>query len=102
MPERMSGKERMLCALGMGVPDRVPATIHQWLPYHLKYYMGGISDIDAFRQVGLDIASGGGVQEAGARGGYIISTCDHFFNTPVENIKAYAEAAKECVYTNGQ
>ncbi len=36
---------------------------------------------------------------AGSKGGgYMLSTADHFFDAPIENIKAYAEAAKECVY----
>jgi uroporphyrinogen-III decarboxylase len=52
----MNSKERMLIALNKGVPDRLPATIHQWQPYHLKTFMGGISDIEAFREVGLDAA----------------------------------------------
>jgi uroporphyrinogen-III decarboxylase len=34
----------------------------------------------------------------GRDGGYILSTSDHFFDTPVENLAAYAEAARECVY----
>jgi uroporphyrinogen-III decarboxylase len=46
----------MLTALEMGIPDRVPVTIHQWQDYHLKTFMGGVSDIDAFRAVGLDAA----------------------------------------------
>jgi Uroporphyrinogen-III decarboxylase len=50
----MTSKERMMIALNLGKPDRVPATIHQWQEYHLKYYMGGISDMEAFSQVGLD------------------------------------------------
>lgn len=52
----MTSKERMLTALNLGKPDRVPATVHQWQPYHLKYFMGGMSDIEAFRDVGLDAA----------------------------------------------
>lgn len=52
----MTSKERMLKALNREKPDRVPATIHQWQPYHLKYYMGNVSDIQAFREVGLDAA----------------------------------------------
>jgi uroporphyrinogen-III decarboxylase len=52
----MNSKERMMKALKREVPDRVPATIHQWQPYHLKYYMKGVSDIEAFREVGLDAA----------------------------------------------
>jgi uroporphyrinogen-III decarboxylase len=34
----------------------------------------------------------------GKDGGYIMSASDHFFETPVENLKTYAAAAKECVY----
>lgn len=52
----MTSRERMLTALGKGIPDRVPVTIHQWQNYHLKTFMGGASDIDAFRAVGLDAA----------------------------------------------
>jgi uroporphyrinogen-III decarboxylase len=35
---------------------------------------------------------------AGAGGGYILSCADHFFDAPVENLQAYAEAARECTY----
>lgn len=52
----MTPKERMLIALSGGVPDRLPATVHQWQSYHLQKYMGGLSDIEAFREVGLDAA----------------------------------------------
>lgn len=52
----MTPKERMITALNLGKPDRVPATIHQWQPFHLKHYMGGKTDIEAFREVGLDAA----------------------------------------------
>lgn len=34
----------------------------------------------------------------GEDGGYIMSACDHFFDTPVENLRIYADAARECVY----
>ena len=34
----------------------------------------------------------------GKDGGYICCASDHFFDTPVENLKAFAAAAKECVY----
>jgi uroporphyrinogen-III decarboxylase len=37
-------------------------------------------------------------EAAGAGGGYICSACDHFFFAPPENLKAFAQAAKECVY----
>jgi uroporphyrinogen-III decarboxylase len=52
----MTSRERMLIALERGVPDRLPVTIHQWQDYHLQTYMGGMSDIQAFRAVGLDAA----------------------------------------------
>ncbi|MEA1951489.1 MAG: hypothetical protein U9N87_08895, partial [Planctomycetota bacterium] len=52
----MNGKQRMLCALGRGKPDRLPVTIHQWQQYHLDQYMGGCDALEAFRQTGLDAA----------------------------------------------
>ena len=50
----MTSRERLLCALSGQVPDRLPATVHQWQPYHLQHYMGGRSDLEAFRYFGLD------------------------------------------------
>jgi uroporphyrinogen-III decarboxylase len=32
-------------------------------------------------------------------GGYIMTPSDHFFHVSAENLKAYAEAARECVYS---
>ena len=52
----MNGKQRMLCALGRGKPDRLPVTIHQWQQYHLDQYVGGCDALEAFRQTGLDAA----------------------------------------------
>lgn len=52
----MTPRERMLTALNMGIPDRVPTTIHQWQPYHLTTFMGGMTDLEAFQAVGLDAA----------------------------------------------
>jgi hypothetical protein len=52
----MLGKERMLTALRRGVPDRLPVTIHQWQPYYLRHYLGGVDQVEAFRQTGLDAA----------------------------------------------
>jgi uroporphyrinogen decarboxylase len=34
----------------------------------------------------------------GRDGAYILSASDHFFHTPVENLRACAEAARQCVY----
>jgi hypothetical protein len=50
----MTSKERMLRAIHREKPDRLPVTIHQWQPYHLNVFMGGMTDIEAFRAVGLD------------------------------------------------
>ncbi len=52
----MTSKERMLRALALEKPDRVPVTLHQWQPYHLDKYMGGVDALTAFRTVGLDAA----------------------------------------------
>ena len=52
----MNSKERMLTALNKEVPDRLPATLHQWQPYHLKYYMDGMDALAAFKECGLDAA----------------------------------------------
>jgi hypothetical protein len=52
----VTSKERMLVALAGGIPDRLPATIHQWQEYHLKNFMGGMTDMEAFADVGLDAA----------------------------------------------
>ena len=35
----------------------------------------------------------------GVNGGYICSASDHFFHTPVENLKAMASTAKDCCYS---
>ncbi len=37
-------------------------------------------------------------EKVGPDGGYICAACDHFFETPIENLKVFADAAKECVY----
>ena len=50
----MTSKERMLCALGRGTPDRLPVSVHQWQGYHLDQYLDGISDLEAFERFGMD------------------------------------------------
>jgi len=37
-------------------------------------------------------------ETVGAGGGYVCSLSDHFFETPPEKLRVYAEAARECVY----
>ena len=34
----------------------------------------------------------------GSNGGYVCSCSDHFFETPVDNLRAFADAAKACEY----
>ena len=50
----MTSKERMLCALDKGKPDRWPVSVHQWQGYHLDEYLDGISAIEAFEKFGMD------------------------------------------------
>jgi hypothetical protein len=50
----MKPKERMLTAIGGGKPDRLPVTIHQWQGYHLRNYMNGMTQLEAFQATGLD------------------------------------------------
>jgi uroporphyrinogen-III decarboxylase len=37
-------------------------------------------------------------KKVGAKGGYICSLSDHFFETPPEKLQVFADAARECVY----
>ncbi len=37
-------------------------------------------------------------EKVGYEGGYICSASDHFFETPPENLIAFANAAIECIY----
>jgi uroporphyrinogen-III decarboxylase len=50
----MTSKERLLCALEGGKPDRMPASVHQWQPYHLEKYLGGIDALEACRRFNMD------------------------------------------------
>jgi uroporphyrinogen-III decarboxylase len=52
--DSMTSKERLLCALDKGKPDRMPVSLHQWQPYHLEKHLGGISALEAFARFGLD------------------------------------------------
>ena len=54
MSAAMTSKERLLCALDGGKPDRMPTSLHQWQPYHLEKYLGGIGALEAFEKFGLD------------------------------------------------
>ncbi len=37
-------------------------------------------------------------ETVGREGGYVCSASDHFFDAPPENLKAFADAARECAY----
>jgi uroporphyrinogen decarboxylase len=50
----VTAKERMLRALALEKPDRLPVTIHQWQAYHLETYLGGMDALAAFQACGLD------------------------------------------------
>ena len=50
----MVPKERLMTALHKGKPDRLPISVHQWQAYHLKYYLNGISALEAFQKFGMD------------------------------------------------
>jgi uroporphyrinogen-III decarboxylase len=52
----MTSKERLLAAINNEKPDRLPVTVHQWQQFHLDHFLGGISDIDAFKNLGMDAA----------------------------------------------
>ena len=54
MPQTMTSKERLLCALDGGKPDRLPVSLHQWQPYHLEEHLGGITVLEAFERFGMD------------------------------------------------
>ena len=52
--DKMTPRERLLTTIRGGIPDRTPATIHQWQGYHYTRFMHAQNDMEAFRMVGLD------------------------------------------------
>jgi uroporphyrinogen decarboxylase len=50
----MTSKERMMAAIYREKPDRLPVSVHQWQAYHLETFMNGLSDLEAFQEVGMD------------------------------------------------
>ncbi len=52
--DTLTSRERLLTALTLGVPDRLPVTTHHLMPYFLEKQMGGISESDFFDQFGMD------------------------------------------------
>jgi len=52
--KKMTSRERMLTALDGGVPDRLPASVHDWMRYWLEKYLDGAEKTAAFERFGLD------------------------------------------------
>jgi hypothetical protein len=50
----MNSRQRFLAALNHDKPDRLPATTHHLMPYFLKTYMGGMTELQFFDHFGLD------------------------------------------------
>ena len=50
----MTSKQRLLCALNRGRPDRLPATTHHLMESFLRKHLGGASSLDFFDRFGLD------------------------------------------------
>ena len=50
----MTGRERLLTAINKGKPDRLPCLIHAWVDYHLKTYMNGMDQFQAYECIGMD------------------------------------------------
>jgi hypothetical protein len=50
----MVPKERLMAALHREKPDRVPISVHQRQDNHLKFYLNGISALEAFQKFGMD------------------------------------------------
>ena len=70
----MKSKERMLRALNLEKPDRLPVSIHQWQKFHLDTYMGGIEPLEAFKQTGLDAQ----IQYFSAMGQFWVPDAENF------------------------
>ena len=68
--------------------------------YHILAFIGGFDQNNGFEQGNPKVIKEmvHKLFEAKSTGGYICSPSDHFFFGDPENIKAFVEAAKECVY----
>lgn len=97
----MNSKERMLTALNLGKADRVPATIHQWQDFHLKNFMDGMSDIEAFRAVGLDASVTVGCISEEASPDWRLSSTEHFEGRDKMTGYSIATPAGKLTYQTG-
>ncbi len=50
----MTPKQRMMAALHLEKPDRLPVSIHQWQQFHLDKYLDGMDALAAFQATGMD------------------------------------------------
>ncbi len=50
----MDSRERLLAAINNEKPDRLPVQVHNWMPYYLKTYLGGIDQYAAYERFGMD------------------------------------------------
>lgn len=50
----MTGKERMLAALNLKKPDRVPVSSHDILEYYRRKYLNSLGRLEAYKMFGLD------------------------------------------------
>lgn len=50
----MKGRERFLTALENKKTDVLPCQVHNWMPYYLSTYLRGMSDLEAYRAIGMD------------------------------------------------
>lgn len=107
---RNSGIEELIIANGADASETLaPTTIGgNQEPWEFKRKVGNrlalIGGVDQFNV--LTTGPPEKIREAvhtlfervGQEGGYICAASDHFFDAPLENIQAMADAAKECVY----
>jgi len=50
----MKSKQRLLAAIDGNIPDRLPCTTHELIPYYLKNDLNGISEAEFFESFQLD------------------------------------------------
>lgn len=59
MPKQMTPRERYLCALNRGQPDRLPATTLGWHYHSLPESLRGKTELEVYRHLGLEAYVGG-------------------------------------------
>ncbi len=104
------GIEEMIAANGTDASETLapPSIGGNQEPWEYAAKIGGrlalVGGVDQFNtltrgtKAGIRAAVRKLFETVGRDGGYICSASDHFFETPVENLAAMAEAARECVY----